>query len=168
MKIILENYSNYEIYPNDGKIWSIKSKKYIGSNNDGYINCTLFDDNGKRWSSNLHRVIYTAVYGEIPNGYQVNHIDENTLNNSISNLNLMTPKENSNYGSRNEKIKNKNTNGKCSKGVVGLKYNKVVLSFKSINEAERNGFNHSHIISCCCGKRKTHKGYEWKYIEKVA
>lgn len=44
------------------------------------------------------RCIYSAFYGPIPEGMQVNHIDEDPTNNKLDNLNLMTPKENTNWG----------------------------------------------------------------------
>ena len=44
------------------------------------------------------RCIYSAFYGPIPEGMQVNHIDEDPTNNRLENLNLMTPKENTNWG----------------------------------------------------------------------
>lgn len=34
----------------------------------------------------LHQEIWKSVYGEIPKGYHIHHKDENTLNNSIENL----------------------------------------------------------------------------------
>lgn len=162
----IDNFSNYEIYPKEGKVWSNTTNKFIGSNNDGYLNCTLFNDNGVRWNSKIHRVIYTACYGEIPEGLEVNHIDENPNNNSIFNLNLMTPKENSNWGTRNKRIKVSQINSVTkSKSVGAYKDGKLVMTFQSTMEAGRNGFNHSHISNCCNGKRKSHKGYEWRYID---
>ena len=38
------------------------------------------------------------------------------------------------------------------------------MTFPSTKEAGRNGFNNRHISECCIGKRKTHRGYEWRYI----
>lgn len=55
------------------------------------------------------RCIYSAFYGEIPEGYQINHIDENPANNRLDNLNLMTPKENSNWGTRIERVAKANS-----------------------------------------------------------
>jgi len=44
----------------------------------------------------LHRFIYTLILGEsIPEGFFIDHIDSNKLNNSNSNLRLATPQENS-------------------------------------------------------------------------
>lgn len=40
-----------------------------------------------------HILVWESIYGEIPNGYQIHHIDGNKLNNSIENLQLVTPLE---------------------------------------------------------------------------
>ena len=39
----------------------------------------------------------------------------------------------------------------------------VVMEFQSAMEAERHGFNNSHVSACCRGERKSHKGYIWRY-----
>ena len=153
----IPNYSNYEIYPNEGKIFSLKSKRFIGSKDkDGYYRCSLCADDGTVWNSQLHRVIWTAVNGTIPSDMQVNHIDENKENNSISNLNLMTPKENINYGTRNERMAKSN-----SKQVGAFKDGELIMTFPNAIEAKKNGFTGSHICNCCNGIRKSHKGFQW-------
>ena len=45
---------------------------------------------------------------------------------------------------------------------------KRVFYFKSTMDADRAGFNHSHISACCLGKRKTHAGYIWRHVEEVS
>lgn len=42
----------------------------------------------------LHTVIYAWYKGEVPLGYEVDHIDGNSLNNNIDNLQLLTHEEN--------------------------------------------------------------------------
>ena len=44
MRILkIPNYSNYEVYPDEGKIFSLRSHKFIGAKNlDGYYQCCLF------------------------------------------------------------------------------------------------------------------------------
>jgi hypothetical protein len=42
----------------------------------------------------IHNLVYTHFKGHIPNGYIVDHIDEDKNNNHISNLNLLTTSEN--------------------------------------------------------------------------
>ena len=110
--------------------------------------------------------MWTVVNGDIPEGMEVNHIDENKQNNSISNLNLLTKTENLNWGTHNERAaKNKLNHTNLSKAVVALKNGNIVMYFPSTMEAKRiGGYNSGHIASCARGERKSHKGYEWRYV----
>lgn len=157
----IPNFSDYLILYNVGLIWSKKRGKFVGNKGqDGYYRITLYGDNGKKTTGQLHRFIYEAVYGPIPSGMEVNHIDEDKSNNSIFNLNLMTHKQNSNWGTRNERM------GKARSKPVGAYIGEELkFTFPSIAEANRNGFNSGHISLCCRGEQKTHKGYKWRYIE---
>ncbi len=48
----------------------------------------------------VHRLVYLIYYGPIEQDIQINHIDANKLNNHISNLETVTPKENSAHAKR--------------------------------------------------------------------
>ena len=160
----IPNYSDYVVLPNEGLVYSLKRNKFIGAKNpEGYWYSSLYSDNGEKWVTNLHRAIWTTVNGPIPQGLEVNHIDENKSNNSIDNLNLLTRKENNNYGTRNER-----TAKALSKPVGMYKDGKLIFTFPSAREAQRNGFDSSTICKCCKGVKgyKTYKGYEWRFIEK--
>lgn len=165
------NYSNYDIYQ-DGKIWSYKYKKFLKpkTSKDGYQQVCLVNNEGKKKMYYVHRVVYEAVTGEpILEGMQVNHIDEDKTNNHINNLNLMTPKENINWGSGIERCSKARINGKRSKSVGAFKDGKLVMTFPSTNEAERNGYNQGNVASCCrnCYLREgnnVYKGYTWRYL----
>jgi hypothetical protein len=41
----------------------------------------------------LHRAIWTAAHGPIPDGNEIHHRDQNPLNNALDNLECMTPGE---------------------------------------------------------------------------
>lgn len=41
----------------------------------------------------LHRAVWAAAHGPIPDGHHVHHIDGDPLNNDVSNLRCVTPKE---------------------------------------------------------------------------
>ena len=155
----LEGYSNYEIDVEKGLVYNLKTHKFIGNvGTKGYLQTSLTDDNGKQHFWQIHRLIWTAVNGEIPEGMQVNHIDENKDNNSINNLNLMTAKENVNWGSCIQK-----RSKKCFKPIVALKNKEIHLYFPSATSAQRMNYRNSGISLCCTGKRTTYKGYQWQY-----
>jgi len=40
---------------------------------------------------------------------------------------------------------------------------KIVKEWNSLIEIEENGYQKSNVINVCCGKRKSHKGYYWRY-----
>lgn len=182
------DYDNYEIYE-DGRIWSYKRKKFLKpcTMKDGYQLVWLYDNYGKRKGYLLHRVIYESVTREsIPEGMQCNHINECKSDNSFFNINLLTPKENLNWGTRNERSrkaiskamknnqklsKSLTNNPKRSKAVGAFKYGKLVMTFPSTSECGRNGFCQCIVSMCCrnCYMREgnnIYKGYEWRYIYK--
>ena len=164
---MFRDYTKYEIYE-DGRIWSYKTNRFLKPETDkvGYKLVVLSDNEGKIKTYKLHRVVYEAVSGEpIPKGFEVNHIDEDKSNNRFSNLNLMTHKENCNWGTGIERqAKSMTNNPKISKAVGAFKNCELVMTFQSMSEAERQGFSQGNIWFCCNGKIKTHKGFEWRYI----
>ena len=154
---MFRNYSNYEVFE-DGRIYSYKSNKWLKpcTTENGYQRVGLTDNEGNRKMYLLHRVVWEAVTGStIPPGYEINHLSEVKTENMITNLELVSHKDNVNYGSRTQK---------CSKQVGAFKNNELVMSFKSTAEAGRQGFFQTSVAACCNGKRKTHKGFTWKYI----
>ena len=160
------DYSKYEVFE-DGRIWSYSHKKFLKpiTMKDGYQQVGLYDDDGKMKKYLLHRVVWESVTGEpIPEGYEINHISEAKDDNFFENLQLMTHKQNLNYGSRNSRASKTKTNGVRSKQVGAYKNGELVMTFPSTAECGRQGFNQSTVAACCRGERKTHKGYTWKYL----
>lgn len=159
-----KNFSNYEIFA-DGRIWSKYSNKFLKpiTMKNGYQKVSLYDNNGKLHVERLHKVIYCAVNGlwEIPKCYELHHCDEVKTNNQIGNLLLCSHQENCNHGTRNERI------AKAQSKRVGAydKNGELVIVFASTKEAKRLGFDQGHVAACCNGKRKTHKGFEWRYLD---
>ena len=88
-------------------------KGFKGKRQNDYWRVYLYKNNSRK-KYTVHVLVYKSFFGEIPDGYQVNHMDENKDNNSIFNLNLLTPKENSNWGTRNERISKTKLNKKAS------------------------------------------------------
>ena len=152
-----------EVAGKAGSVRIIKGKLLKAKmNNRGYLMVHLWKEN-KHTGFLIHRLVYSVFCGSIPDDMQVNHIDEDINNNRLNNLNLMTCKENINFGSHNQRVAKAN-----SKPVVALDADgKVVFEFQSTNEAGRCGFDQSHVSACCRGEVKTHRGYRWKYKEEL-
>lgn len=168
---MFRNYLNYEVLDN-GKIWNYNTKKFLKptTSHNGYQRVSLVDNEGKRKWYFVHRIVWEAVTSSpIPKGMQINHRNEiKTDNRFFENLELVTPKQNCNFGSRNARI------SKSKKGIIpkanppkqvgAFKNDELVMIFKSTREAVRNGFDNGNVSKCCNGKQKTYKGYEWKYL----
>ena len=127
----------------------------------GYMIVNLSKD-GSVKKKKIHRLVMEAFVGECPEGYQVNHLDENPENNALLNLEYVTCKENINYGSRTEKVMRK-----ISKPVVQMLDGKVIAEYPSLSEAARQVEKawDIQISRCCRGLIKTCAGYQWEYKE---
>lgn len=76
-----------------GLVFAPKSntpKKAIGAKTKkGYLRACITVD-GKQLHFMVHRIVWVSVHGQIPNGYQIDHLDTNKTNNAISNLEAVT------------------------------------------------------------------------------
>lgn len=168
---MFKNFTKYEVY-DDGRIWSYKSNKFLkpSTNNKGYKQVNLYDNEGKMKCYFVHRIVYESVTGEpIPENLECNHIDEDKTNCSFANLNLMSRKENMNWGTRTERAAKARINGVRSKAVGAYRNGELVFTFPSTREAGRNGFDQRNVSKCCrnCFHRvgnNVYKGYEWRFI----
>ena len=133
---------------------------------NGYYQIGLRKQSIVKWYL-VHRLVYEAFNGSIPEGLQVNHINEIKTDNRLENLNLMTPKENTNWGTRNERCSKKQINGKLSKPVLQFTLDNILIKeYASTHQVERElGFANGNIVNCCNGKLKQAYGYIWKYKE---
>lgn len=147
-----------------------------GSKGKDYYQVLLSKFGKKRVCKKVHRIVYETFKGRILEGMQVNHIDENKLNNRVENLNLMTPKENNNWGTSKKRRSIKMKNRKdMSKPVYQIKDGIIINRFDSIHEAGRvTGIPFGNISHCCNGDIKKNKngykyvvksagGYKWEY-----
>lgn len=149
----VENTNNMYKVSNTGKVFSYKTNKLLKNNKNKY-GYEWVSINGKCCS--VHRLVAEAF---IPNPNclkQVNHKDENKLNNSVENLEWCSQIYNINYGTGIEK-RSKKVNQYDLSG-------KFIKIWKSTREAERVlHISHSDISKCCNGKKKSISGFMWKY-----
>jgi hypothetical protein len=71
--------------------------------------------NGKAKKERVNRLVAIAFLDNPEGLPQVNHKDENKLNNSVENLEWCSAKYNANYGTRTERIVNSRKLNKCRK-----------------------------------------------------
>ena len=143
----------------------IEKERIPNKNNSGYLIVGLHK-NGKIKQFLIHRLVAEAFIENPENLPQVNHIDENKLNNCVENLEWRSAKYNSNYGEHNYNLRNTMS----SKVPNVLQYTldgKFLNEYVSGRDAERKtGFSHDGILQCCQGKYRTWKGFIWKYKNK--
>lgn len=188
MEEIWKNIQGYEgkyQVSNFGRIKSLgnnktRKEKILKTIEDskGYLTINLCKE-GKHKTYKIHRLVVEAFIPN-PNNYPIiNHKDENPLNNCVDNLEWCTYHYNNTYGTvikrrvenTDWKARTENTDyreiaRKLSKSVIQYtKDGEFVREWSSTNECGRNGFNQGHVSSCCIGKRKSHKGFIWKYKE---
>lgn len=92
----IPGYSKYMI-SEYGDVYSLVRNKIIAvaKNWAGYLTVTITDDNGFRSPRKVHRLVYRTYIGEFKEGMIIDHKDDNKLNNHYSNLQQITPSENS-------------------------------------------------------------------------
>jgi hypothetical protein len=102
MKEILGTDGQYFV-SESGQVYSVKSRDFLKNqlNNKGYVHVGMCVS-GKKYRQLVHRLVATA-YIEKPDGCDVvNHLDNNPLNNHVSNLEWITQSGNLKHaGKRN-------------------------------------------------------------------
>lgn len=80
-----------------GGHWQTVNEKFLNGGLVGtplkYRFVILCNDNYRK-KVLVHRLIYETFVGEVPKGMEVDHIDSNTLNNRLDNLQLLTSSKN--------------------------------------------------------------------------
>lgn len=134
---------------------------------DGYVVAGI-SKNSKHHVIKVHRAVAQAFLPNPNNYQQVNHKDENKLNNCVINLEWCSNNYNHHYGTINQRISKSKTNGYGSKRVIQLTSDdNVVKVWPSMREAQRHGFYEGNVWSCCKGIYRQYKGYQWKYESEV-
>lgn len=130
----------------------------------GYLMICLWKD-GKQKMFLVHRLVALTFVPNMFGLVEVNHINEVKTDNRADNLMWCDRKENQNWGTRNQRVSEKNTNGKCSKPVLQFtKSGEFIREWPSIHEITRVlGFPQGNISNCCLGQRKSASGFVWKF-----
>lgn len=127
---------------------------------DEYYSVSLRVNNRPRMCR-VHRLVAMAFIPNPENKPIVNHKDGNRINNKVENLEWVTYSENTQHAV--------DTGLKpAAKTVEVVQYNldgTKIDEFFSISDAARDtGSSVEKIVACCKGARKTHNGFQWRYL----
>ena len=92
----IDGFESYEISKN-GEVRNIKTKRIIKPYlYHGYHRVSLIKEKGVKKSESIHRLVATTFIPNIDNKPIVDHINQNKIDNNVSNLRWSTYKENAN------------------------------------------------------------------------
>lgn len=122
----------------------------------GYLQVSLCK-NGKQKSCKIHRLVAKAFIPNNNHYSQVNHIDEDKENNCLDNLEWCNNLYNSNWGTRNKRVAEKNSNG-----VYAIDKHGNYTHYASESDASRNLKIPTSAVNAITNRiqnRKSYKGY---------
>lgn len=98
IKEFLPSVNPYYYITKSGEVISRTRKNEIklkpNKTTNGYLKVVLMGSDGSRITVNVHRLVAMAFLENSNEGYVVNHKDGNKENNSVENLEWVSPKEN--------------------------------------------------------------------------
>ena len=152
MRLIIKRHPIYTDYSvtNSGEVISHKRGKdrQLGhyTNGKGYRHVAL-SHNGKSVTVRVHRLVAETFIPNPHNLPQVNHIDEDKLNNCIDNLEWITARDNQIH-----------SNGKHY--IIEHIASGTIFEGKGLNlKCEELGISPPQLLRTKTGQRKHHKGY---------
>lgn len=97
----IEGYSAYTI-TEEGEVYSTKWNKprklkpqRATQSKKGYYQIRLYDNSGELGRLNyIHRLVWQTFRGEIPKGMEIDHMNGDTTDNKLSNLQLLSKRNN--------------------------------------------------------------------------
>lgn len=154
----LEN--RYEI-SNYGKIRNAKTLQILKTqiSNSGYLRVCLRTRKGKKRQFSIHRLVAQYFVPNPMHKPEVNHKDENRLNNLASNLEWVTQKENANYGTRKQRVSEDQ-----GMHIRRIAPNKEEQHYFTLHDAEKETGIPRQSISYAIKHQTLLRGYRWEVV----
>ncbi|QGN59904.1 NUMOD4 domain-containing protein [Leuconostoc citreum] len=155
----IKDFTNYEVSTN-GEVRNKKSGNTLKPREqaNGYLLVSLYV-NGKVTQKYVHRIVAETFIQNPENKEQVNHLNECKSDNRADNLGWTTAQENSNYGTRNDRVA-----VALSKPIIVLYRDDIYEEYPSATVAARElGVSRQSIVDVLKGRSKIHHDYVFKY-----
>ena len=148
----IKGYEGIYAITSCGKVWSYRSNRFLHSYNRQGYQITQLNNNGRKETKTIHRLVAEAYIPNPNNLPHVDHIDGNKNHNYLNNLQWITQIDNT------RKAKNR----------IVLQYdldgNFIKEWPSSVIAAKELGLKcYCCIHDCCKGRQKTAYGYKWAY-----
>lgn len=170
-------FPDYFVNKSTGQVISTKPARNLKSgevrvlrpvvNCKGYLQLCLRDINGEVKNVQHHRLMMTTFVKNPDNKPFVNHIDGNTQNNHLSNLEWCTPHENVTHAHETGLIPESTSSVAIHQYSLKGVY---IKSFKKVRDAAEDlGLQSSNIVYCAKGRYQSCGGFIFSYekLEKV-
>lgn len=129
--------------------------------NRGYCWVRLSKD-GKQKYFLVHRLVWISFRGPIPKGLQINHLNEDKSDNRLSNLEMVTAKQNINYGTRTERA------AKALKGKKFTEEHKAKLSAARKGKKRKPHSEETKVKISAAHKGKKRKPHSEEHKAKIS
>ena len=181
MKTMKINKCVYKIHPifnlnaasEDGSIIHIvKQKPNFGrKHNHAYmmIGVRQFGQSGQKFYT-VHKFVYECWRGLIPDGMQIDHINDDREDNRLCNLQLLTPSENVKKSYKNKTTSNNHKNRKTVKS-INIKTKEELYFYSLYSTGQHLNICHNSIQKVCEGitksalSKKDNCWYKFEYIK---
>lgn len=160
----IEGYEGLYQVSNLGRVHSLYKNLILKGSEDswGYLQVKLYK-NGIKSNKKMHRLVAQAFIPNPENKPEVNHIDEDKTNNKLSNLEWSTAKENSNHGTRTERMAKTRSIPILA---TNLKTGESKEYYSTKECARQLGLDKSNIAKVLKGRYKQTGGYTFKYLNE--
>lgn len=153
-KINVEGKGSYYIV-DDGHVYKETGKEIGSVDSNGYVVASTLGF--------MHRLIWEAFNGKIPEGFQIDHINTIRSDNRLENLRLVTPKENCNNPLTIEHYKQSNKTKAIFKyhNIIQMDLENNVIAKYNTTEDIPSKYYKSAIYGAIKGRLKTAYGCIW-------
>lgn len=152
----IEGFPNYEV-SDAGRVRNVRRDRFLKPHfvGKGYLNVRLCNRSG-HYMVRLNRLVALTFIGDIPDGWDVDHVNGDKTNNHVSNLEIVTKSENHKRA--------------YATGLQTPRYKSVLCVetgevFRSITEAaEHFGIRQGNLSNVVSGRRPSIRGYHFREV----